>query len=98
MIISRNNRPAGVTAATGKLLANPNRSIRHLEEVLLERSENDGITETTARVYYKVWEMACFGGFLMGRARLRKAWRVSSGRKAFMWPIRWSTAPSTVSH
>ena len=25
------------------------------------------ITETTARVYYKVWEMACFGGFLMGR-------------------------------
>jgi len=26
-----------------------------------------GITETTARVYYKVWEMACFAGFLMGR-------------------------------
>jgi NAD(P)-dependent dehydrogenase (short-subunit alcohol dehydrogenase family) len=25
------------------------------------------IRETTARVYYKVWEMACFGGFLMGR-------------------------------
>lgn len=25
------------------------------------------ITETTARVYYKVWEMACFSGFLMGR-------------------------------
>lgn len=25
------------------------------------------ITETTARVYYKVWEMACFAGFLMGR-------------------------------
>ena len=25
------------------------------------------ITETTARVYRKVWEMACFGGFLMGR-------------------------------
>ena len=23
--------------------------------------------ETTARVYHKVWEMACFGGFLMGR-------------------------------
>src|SRR5688572_27647252 len=23
------------------------------------------ITETTARVYYKVWEMACFAGFLM---------------------------------
>ena len=26
-----------------------------------------GITETTARVYLNVWEMACFGGFLMGR-------------------------------
>jgi NAD(P)-dependent dehydrogenase (short-subunit alcohol dehydrogenase family) len=26
-----------------------------------------GITETTARVYIKVWEMACFAGFLMGR-------------------------------
>ncbi|MDE2081191.1 MAG: SDR family oxidoreductase [Burkholderiales bacterium] len=26
-----------------------------------------GITETTTRVYTKVWEMACLGGFLMGR-------------------------------
>lgn len=26
-----------------------------------------GIIETTARVYTKVWEAACFGGFLMGR-------------------------------
>ena len=25
------------------------------------------IAETTARVFYKVWEMAAFGGFLMGR-------------------------------
>lgn len=25
------------------------------------------ITDTTARVYSKVWEMACFAGFLMGR-------------------------------
>ena len=25
------------------------------------------ITNTTARVYQKVWEMACFSGFLMGR-------------------------------
>ena len=25
------------------------------------------IRETTARVYIKVWEMGCFGGFLMGR-------------------------------
>jgi NAD(P)-dependent dehydrogenase (short-subunit alcohol dehydrogenase family) len=26
------------------------------------------IRETTARVFRKVWEMACFGGFLTGRA------------------------------
>jgi NAD(P)-dependent dehydrogenase (short-subunit alcohol dehydrogenase family) len=25
------------------------------------------IRETTSRVFFKVWEMACFGGFLMGR-------------------------------
>ena len=25
------------------------------------------ITETTSRVYRKVWEMGCFAGFLMGR-------------------------------
>src|SRR5699024_2991161 len=25
------------------------------------------IADTTARVYYKVWEMGCFAGFLMGR-------------------------------
>ena len=31
-----------------------------------------GITETTARVYFKVWEMACFGGFLMGREVAKK--------------------------
>ncbi len=28
---------------------------------------NFPITETTSRVFTKVWEMACFGGFLMGR-------------------------------
>ena len=25
------------------------------------------VTETTARVYYKVWQMSCFAGFLTGR-------------------------------
>ena len=29
------------------------------------------ITETTSRVYQKVWEMACFSGFLMGRETAR---------------------------
>jgi hypothetical protein len=28
---------------------------------------NFSIVETTSRVFYKVWEMACFGGFLAGR-------------------------------
>jgi NAD(P)-dependent dehydrogenase (short-subunit alcohol dehydrogenase family) len=31
-----------------------------------------GITETTARVYTKVWETACFGGFLMGRETAKR--------------------------
>jgi NAD(P)-dependent dehydrogenase (short-subunit alcohol dehydrogenase family) len=30
-----------------------------------------GILETTARVYFKVWEMACFAGFLTGREAAR---------------------------
>ncbi|WP_430429852.1 SDR family oxidoreductase [Parasphingorhabdus sp.] len=30
------------------------------------------ITETTGRVYRKVWEMACFAGFLMGREVAKK--------------------------
>ena len=30
-----------------------------------------GITETTARVYHKVWEMGCFAGFLVGREAAR---------------------------
>ena len=30
-----------------------------------------GIAETTARVYFKVWEMGCFAGFLMGREAAR---------------------------
>lgn len=30
-----------------------------------------GILETTTRVYTKVWEMACLGGFLMGREAAR---------------------------
>lgn len=30
-----------------------------------------GVRETTARVFTKVWEMACFAGFLMGREAAR---------------------------
>ena len=32
---------------------------------------NFPITETTLRVYYKVWQMACFAGFLTGREAAR---------------------------
>jgi hypothetical protein len=31
-----------------------------------------GILEETARKYFKVWEMACFGGFLMGAKAARR--------------------------
>ncbi len=30
------------------------------------------ILEETARKYFKIWEMACFGGFLMGREAARR--------------------------
>ena len=30
------------------------------------------IRETTSRVYFKVWEMACFAGFLMGREAAKR--------------------------
>jgi len=33
---------------------------------------NFPISETTLRVYTKVWEMACLGGFLMGREAARR--------------------------
>ena len=29
------------------------------------------LEETTSRVYYKVWEMGCFAGFLTGREAIR---------------------------
>lgn len=35
---------------------------------------NFPILDTTERVIRKVWEMACYSGFLAGRARLRATW------------------------
>ena len=43
-----------------------------------------GIRETTARVYFKVWEMACFGGFLMGREAAKVM--VPRGRGTILFP------------
>lgn len=51
------------------LVAHVEREIAPIEVAVFNIGANVrfGITETTARVYHKVWEMACFGGFLMGR-------------------------------
>ena len=49
------------------------REIAPIEVVVFNIGANVrfGITETTARVYQKVWEMACFAGFLVGREAAR---------------------------
>lgn len=52
-----------------ELVARIEREIAPIEVAVFNIGANVrfGITETSARVYYKVWEMACFAGFLMGR-------------------------------
>jgi NAD(P)-dependent dehydrogenase (short-subunit alcohol dehydrogenase family) len=42
-----------------------------------------GILETTSRVYSKVWEMGCFGGFLVGREVARRM--VDRGRGTILF-------------
>jgi NAD(P)-dependent dehydrogenase (short-subunit alcohol dehydrogenase family) len=41
------------------------------------------ITKTTSRVYRKVWEMACFGGFLTGREVARRMLTRNTGTMIF---------------
>jgi len=41
------------------------------------------ILEETARKYFKIWEMACFGGFLMGREVARRM--VERGRGTILY-------------
>lgn len=55
------------------LFATIERDVGPLEVVVFNIGANVrfGITETTARVFQKVWEMACFAGFLTGRAAAR---------------------------
>jgi NAD(P)-dependent dehydrogenase (short-subunit alcohol dehydrogenase family) len=43
------------------------------------------IRETTARVFRKVWEMACFGGFLTGRAAATAMVPRGKGAIFFTW-------------
>jgi NAD(P)-dependent dehydrogenase (short-subunit alcohol dehydrogenase family) len=54
---------------TAALFAEIERDIGPLEVVVFNIGANVrfGIEETTARVFQKVWEMACFAGFLAGR-------------------------------
>ena len=49
------------------------RELGPLEVVVFNPGANVNfpITETTSRVFRKVWEMACFGGFLVGREAAR---------------------------
>jgi len=52
-----------------KLFAHIEKEIAPIEVAVFNIGANvrSPVTETTARVYYKVWEMGCFGGFLVGR-------------------------------
>ena len=55
------------------LVAKIEREIAPIEVAVFNIGANVrfNITETTARVYHKVWEMGCFAGFLMGREAAR---------------------------
>ena len=55
------------------LFENIEKDIAPIEVAVFNIGANvrSGIVETTARGYFKVWEMACFAGFLMGREAAR---------------------------
>jgi len=61
------------------------REVGPLEVVVFNIGANVrfGIRETTARVFTKVWEMACFAGFLAGREAARHM--VPRGRGAILF-------------
>jgi NAD(P)-dependent dehydrogenase (short-subunit alcohol dehydrogenase family) len=56
-----------------ELFARIEREVAPLEVVVFNIGANVrfGVRETTARVFHKVWEMACFAGFLAGREAAR---------------------------
>jgi len=72
-------------AAVAALVAQIERDIAPIEVVVFNIGANVrfGITETTERVYFKVWEMACFGGFLAGREVARRM--VARGRGTILF-------------
>jgi NAD(P)-dependent dehydrogenase (short-subunit alcohol dehydrogenase family) len=67
------------------LFARIEREIGALEVVVFNIGANVrfGIRETTARVFTKVWEMACFAGFLAGREAAKAM--VPRGRGAILF-------------
>jgi NAD(P)-dependent dehydrogenase (short-subunit alcohol dehydrogenase family) len=67
------------------LFARIEREVGPLEVVIYNIGANVrfGIRETTARVFTKVWEMACFGGFLAGREAARAM--VPRGRGSILY-------------
>ena len=75
--IGPNAHALGVDArseeATVALFERVEREIGPLEVVVFNIGANVrfGIRETTSRVFTKVWEMACFAGFLAGREAAR---------------------------
>ncbi|AJG23195.1 SDR family oxidoreductase [Cupriavidus basilensis] len=58
---------------TVALIERIEREIAPLEVAIFNIGANVrfSVLKTTSRVYFKVWEMACFGGFLMGREAAR---------------------------
>jgi NAD(P)-dependent dehydrogenase (short-subunit alcohol dehydrogenase family) len=70
--------PFGVDArkeeAMAGLVESVEREIAPIEVAVFNIGANVrfSLTETTSRVYFKVWEMGCFAGFLMGREVARR--------------------------
>ena len=70
---------------TQALFARIEQEIGPLEVVVFNIGANVrfGVRETTARVFTKVWEMACFAGFLAGREAAK--WMVPRGRGTILF-------------
>jgi NAD(P)-dependent dehydrogenase (short-subunit alcohol dehydrogenase family) len=71
--------------ATERLFADIEREIGEIEVVVFNVGANVpmGILETDSRKFYKIWEMACFAGFLTGREAARYMTRRGRGTILF---------------
>jgi len=68
-----------------ELVARIEREIGPIEVMVFNIGANvpSSILEETARKYFKIWEMACFGGFLYGRESARRM--VARGRGTILF-------------